>query len=409
MRNLTRGLQDSHFKSSNKRLVSLKFAKWSIILISIVFLILSLVSIPANNSANQPVRGILLESSQSAATSTNAIVIMPSFNFTLGGHVIAQSGFPVPNGTIRVSAFNSVYYINTGPNGAFKTTLTVPPDTPDGLYQVTIAYEANGSFGPSSNFTMVNVVREPLNLTLNAPRVIVSGLTATISGSIQSNNSALVGCTVAVALPWGVYYGMTDSTGSYKVSVSVPLEQFSPKVQATISASPKEPYVETAQTTGSIGIINPVEFIVPAIIIGAVVYEARNLELVSKKRIPSNSDFLDDQIETIYKKRAFATASKLSKEGRNSMIIAIYLNALDIAIRRFQIRLVESLTIRQTIEEILRRDKEGKGAAIFSQIGRIMEDFVYSQKFDESKAKDAERLLEKLKVAWAPREGESLA
>ncbi len=399
MRNQIRVLQDSRSKSSSEVLVHLKFIESLFILIVIAFVSLSIALAAVAVGSSNTTQRILLESNQSAPISNNTIVSMPSFNFTLSGHVLTHSGAPAPNGTVRINAFDSVLYAKTDLNGAFETTLTVPPDAADGLYQITIAFEANGLFGPSSNFTLVDVVRKALNYTLNVPAVIIPGTSATITGNIKSNGSALAGCAVSVALPWGVYYGTTDTLGNYKVSVSVPLTQFSPTVQATISTTPEESYVERTQTTRSIGVFNPAEFTVLVIIIGAVIYEVRNLELVSKKRTTSSSDL--NPLDSLYKKRDSETESKLSKEGRSSRIISIYLEALSIAIRKFQIRFVESLTIRQTIDEISKRDKEGEGSAIFSQIAMIMEDFAYSSKFDESRVKDADQLLEELKTTWA--------
>jgi hypothetical protein len=357
-------------------------------------------SIPTHSNYQSP--RIFLESGQSSL-SNSTIVAMPSYNFSLNGHVLTQTGAAVANGTVQINAFDTLYYVNTDSNGVFGLTLTVPPSTPDGLYKVTVAFEASGSFGPSSTFALVNVVHKLLNFTLYTPAVVVTGLGASVSGNIQSNGSALPGCAVSVALPWGIFYGTTDSSGNYKVPVSVPLTQFSLEAEAIVSANPTQPYIETVQTTRSIGIFNPIEVIVPAIIIDALIYEARNLELVSRKRVASTVNFFGNQLESIYKRRPSETSERQSRGRRNSKILTIYRESIDLANKKFQTRLGESLTTRQAINEISKLDKGGSGAQAFSEIAKITEDFAYAETFDETRIKDAEKSLGDLKVAWMTR------
>lgn len=359
---------------------------------------------PTNNAV--PKIG-LLESFQGISTTSN-ITVLPSYNFTLGGHVYTGSNTPVSNGTLKVVAFDSVFYAKTGTNGSFQVILNVPPNTANGFYEVSVAFDANGQYGPSSNFTSVKVARSPLNFTISIPSIVVSGSSGTISGSVKSNGSALAGCAVSVTLPWDVYYGKTDASGNYQISVSVPLAQLSPVAHAVISANPVQPYIETVQTTRSIGLFNPVELIFPVIVVGAVLYEMRSLDLLSKKEIRASIDLLGAKLDSVTRSmRLPGTAQKkLRKEGRSSKIVQIYADASSLASARFQIRLLEGLTIRQITDRISKLDSEGKGAKLFSQISHIMEDYLYSRTFDESRVKYADAFLAQLKLIWGGKETE---
>ncbi|HKT22629.1 MAG TPA: DUF4129 domain-containing protein, partial [Nitrososphaerales archaeon] len=301
---------------------------------------------------------------------------------------------PLPDAPVQITFFNASETLRTDASGVFATTLTVPANASDGVYYVYARFAPQGAFGPSVNFTSIQVVHLPMNITLVAPSLSLAGLSATIGGTARANGTAVSGANVTVDSPWGAVSAVTDASGGFKVSLPVsPFEfAFSRNVTATVVAP--QPYIARGTVADSLGLFNILLVALPVAAVAILGYEAVKLgafEGVRKRR-----DGALSMAEGQYgpaEEPAFETLI-----GGHEVLL-LYREALIMAAKKLSIRFRPSLTLREALALV---QSKGEGPALepFRTLTQAAEDLLYASAFDQARVESAKAAFAALEVHW---------
>ncbi len=321
--------------------------------------------------------------------------ILPTFSFPVEGNLTTVSGVALPDAPVKITFISESLILHTDAKGAFATRLTVPANATDGIYNVYASFAPQGVFGPSFNFTSIQVVHLPMVLKLDAPSLSFPGFATTLTGTAYSNGTAVAGANVTVSSPWGSSSARTDSSGAFRISVPVSALEFAFSRNVSVSASAPQPYVASAVITKSLGLFNILLVVLPAAAIGIVGYEADRLgvfEALKKSRSREEAEY-----EELFAGQA-QDLTALDLEGGPELLEA-YRRALGLASKRFAIRFRKSQTIREMTAAVGARDS-GEGFRLFRGIMLTAEDLLYSKDFERARLKTALDDLPKLEEAW---------
>ena len=320
-------------------------------------------------------------------------VQLPTFSFVVRGNLTTSSGTPLPEAPVKITFFNETSYATTSAAGTFAANLTVPANAPDGIAYVNVAFAPQGTYGPSMNFTSIEVARLSLKVTLDVPKLSLAGFTTNVSGTLTANGTAVPDAAVIVGSPWGQFQTRSDGTGRYALALPVSLSEFALTQELRVSVLPPRAYVSPGQATTAISLLNPLLIILPAVGVGVTAYEFESLGLMPRLRRSTQ-------------KSEFATGRPLPASSPDpqvptaqpSGIILVYLQAVTLASRRLKLDFKESATVREMVGGV--RKLDGAGAALFSSILIATEDFLYAREFDLTRVEMAEENLTKLRELW---------
>jgi len=321
--------------------------------------------------------------------------VLPTFSFPVSGNLTTTSGVPLPNAPVKITFFGQSSMTTTDAKGVFASRVTVPANASDGVYDVYAAFSPSGVFGPSVNFTSVQVVHLPLDLKVGAPSLSFAGFSLPISGVVSANGSALAGAAVTVSTPWGAFQGRSGSAGDVSVRVNVPIWEFAFSKQITVTAAPGQPYVAQGSVQVKVGLFNVLFVVLPSLGVGLTTYELKSLGLLRMSRKDAEDAGMaafraKEQLESV-------AATERQRAGSTGMLSVFY-EAEALAQRRFGINFRESDTLREILDKVWKED--AKGGEIFASIVSATEDFLYAPKFDERRVGEAERELAELRKAW---------
>ena len=320
--------------------------------------------------------------------------ILPTFNYTVQGNLNPKSGIPLPNAPVRITSFGENYTISTNSSGIFKTVLTVPANATDGIHYIYAAFAPEGTLGPSVNFTSIEVVHEPILITLSPISQVYSGLNSSLSGTLKANGSALSNASILVSTPWGNQLTKTDNTGRFATSFLVPLSAFGFSGTVQIRASPLQAYVSQGSSSTTFGILNPFWVVLPLVALGIVVYEVRNLNVFGRKGEDASAREKKEAVERTVNELMSAKTETLE----SSEMAKIYKRALLLAVEKFGVALAPSLTIRE-IQTLVANS--GGTSNSFDTISFAFEDYLYSQAFDLRRVDSSAKELDLLEKEWS--------
>lgn len=320
----------------------------------------------------------------------------PTFGFGLRGDLTTTAGTPLPGATVRLTFVNESELAVTGPGGAFNASFVVPANATDGVHYVYAAFAPRGVFGPSTNFTSIDVVREPLTLDVAAPSLSLSGFVTEVSGRLMANGTAVSGAHVTVNTPWGGASGRTNSAGLFRLSFQVSPFEFLFGAQVLVRAAPSEAYVSSGSAVVDLGLLNPLIVILPLLFLGMITFEAKEVREFRRsagRRAP----------ETVLVERPTSPQEgpNLTEAGGPPVegMLAYYRRAISLAGARFGLRFEESMTVREISRDVVGREVS-KGAEDFRELMLDVEDFLYSKSFGQDRAEAAGRRLASLEEAW---------
>ena len=344
-------------------------------------------------------------------------IAYPTLNYTVHGYLTTTGGTHLPNAPVRIEAFGKNYSTTTNATGSFSKILTVPANAAIGTYYVTVSFAPKGTFGPAENLTEIQVVKIPETLTANVQSTFFSGWSNVVSGHATANGTSLANTTVTVETPWGNYQSLTDAKGNYNFLVPVPLSNFGSSATLDLIANPSEAYISGVSISRSVNTFNPLEIIIPVLVIGFGTYEARNLNLIpflrkrlvrSKKESPLASGEVKQEL--ILEGELPSQVSDSPSIAREvPRLVMAYKEALALASRKFGIQFSKDLTIRETIALVSGYGKDSAAQEYFSNIALATEDYIYSERTSdyfkltspEEIENVAQNYLGKLKEIWS--------
>ena len=321
--------------------------------------------------------------------------VLPTFSFPVSGNLTTTSGVPLPDAPVKITFLGESSMTTTDTNGVFASRVTVPANASDGVYDVYAAFAPSGAFGPSINFTSVQVVHLPLGLKVGAPSLSYAGFSLPISGKVSANGSALAGAAITVTTPWGAFQGKSGADGNVDVQVNVPIWEFAFSKQITVLADPAQPYVAQGSVQVKAGLFNVLVVVLPSLGIGLTGYELKSLGLLRRPRRGSP----DAGIAALRAKEQLESVAATERQrARSSGMLSVFYEALALAQRRFGIDFRESDTLREILDKLAKGDV--RGMELFSLIVGTTEDFLYAPRFDEGRVREAERQLAELRKEW---------
>lgn len=316
--------------------------------------------------------------------------ILPTFSFNVSGTLTTTNGVTLPNAPIKITSFGTNYFLSTDKNGIFVTSLTVPANATDGLYTIYASFAPQGFFGPSVNYTTIEVVHEPLTVTLNQVSTAVAGFGKEVSGTVTTNGTPVSDANVTLITHWGDLFTKTNSRGQFSVRTTVPLSQFlSSSVNATVT--PIQAYINSGSSGVSMAIFNPLYVALPILFGSVLIYELRGLGIFRKKSDDASEDHVRETVQSMLSQAA------VSQEV--SRLVQIYSQALLLAVRKYDLRFLPSSTIREIMAHV-NGASHGVGMNEFTSISLTLEDFLYARSFDESRIKDSVEAFGQLEKIW---------
>jgi hypothetical protein len=339
---------------------------------------------------------------------------LPTESFSVSGNLSTASGAPVPLAPMQVSFLNATVKVYTNSVGQFGATFVVPPNTPNGNYDVYARFAPVGVFGPSFNLTLIQVVREILNLSAGTPWLSLAGFSSTLSGNILTQNgSAVPNASILVNSPWGVFRGISNASGGFAIKVGIPIWEFAFWKPVTVSATPVQPFVDSGRAASSFELFNILWLVIPGIIVGFSAYEAKNLGLLPALKKLSASRPRRKKVEAIQvREQAIAIGEEalgdiIQTKAKAHRMISIYMEAVGLAVQRFAgVTFKDSFTIREVFNAVKRRSAEDQNRSsprameLFQEISSASEDYLYSSHFEAKLVNDAEAWIDELRSLW---------
>jgi hypothetical protein len=320
---------------------------------------------------------------------------LPTFSFAVKGNLTTFAGAPLPGATVRVTFIDETMLTKTDSAGRFNASFIVPANATDGVHDVYAAFAPKGVFGPSTNFTSIDVVRDPLIVNLVAPSLSFAGFATAISGTATANGTAVSNALVTVDTPWGSARGVTDATGHFRLDFQVSPFELLFGAQVTVSATPPKPYIKTGYASAQLGILNPLIVILPLLFVSLATFEANQVREFKRRAPRQEAETFPDSQETAKE------IPRVQDEGGHALpeILAYYIEAVSLASARFGLEVEESKTVRETAREISGREAS-VGSEAFSRLMLTVEDYLYSASFDSRRVQAAKIDLDAVKEAW---------
>lgn len=317
--------------------------------------------------------------------------ILPTFSFNVSGNLTTAAGAPLPYAPVNVTFFGSSQILRTDARGVFATRLTVPANATDGIHYVYASFAPQGAFGPSVNFTSIEVVHLPMTLTVNTPSLSLAGVSTTVTGTARANGTAIADANVTVSSPWGAVTATTNYAGVYKANIPVSPLEFAFTKNVTVSAVAPQPYVAEGVAVKTLGLFNVILVLLPAAGVAVVGYEALKLGAFERFRKREEAEPMEESLPE--------AAVEFAESSAGHELLVVYLSALQLASKRFSVRFRKSQTIREALAAV-RAKEDGPGAAAFAEIAASLEDFLYAPSFDQKRAASAKAKLAELEGHW---------
>ena len=318
---------------------------------------------------------------------------LPGATFSVHGNLTTTNGGPLPDAPVTVTYMGDSIVTTTDGAGVFRAQFAVPDNATDGTYFIYARFTPRGVYGPSFNFTSIDVYHLLLTVALSVPRLSWAGFSTHIDGSAVSNGTAVADATVTFVTPWGTSTTKTDSTGHFNVVFPVSPLEFAFSKNAALTVSPSEPYIAPSTIVVTLGLFNILVVILPAAIVGAAGYEAYSLGVFQNLRGRRQEEVVQLTAQT------WASVESLVPDNGPEPL-KLFGRALALASTRFSIPFRSSQTIREMLSLVKVKD-DGEAFVAFSRVLLTAEDFLYGQKFDSSRTAEARGALSTLEVLWS--------
>jgi hypothetical protein len=321
---------------------------------------------------------------------------LPGATFRVHGN-LTTNGVPLPDAPVTVTFLSDSIATTTDSSGTFGAQFTVPNNATDGTYHVYARFSPMGVYGPSFNFTSIDVYHLHLALVLSVPGLSWAGFSTHIGGTATSNTTAVANAAITLVSPWGTFTAKTDSTGHFDIVLPISPLEFASSKNVTVTVSPPEPYIAGSKVVVTLGLFNILVVVVPAAIIGVAGYEAYGLGVFQELRTRVRGR----ERETVQLATLEGPAlESLPAADRGPEPLRFFGRALLLASTRFSIVFRPSQTIREMLSLVKAKD-DGEAFVAFSRVLLTAEDFLYGQRFDSSRTEDARKALFALQVLWS--------
>jgi hypothetical protein len=323
---------------------------------------------------------------------------LPGATFGVHGNLTTTSGVPLPDAPVTVTYLHESVATTTDGVGTFRAQFTVPNNATDGIQYVDARFSPRGVYGPSFNFTSIDVYHLHLKLIISVPKLSWAGFSTYIKGTVSSNGTAVASAAVTLDSPWGTYATRTDPAGHFDIVFPVSPLEFAFSRSVTVTFSPSQPYIAGSTVVETLGLFNILIVILPAAIIGVAGYEANSLGVFQDIRVRLRGR--REQMTTPLAMMEKPSLGELPSPDRGPEPLRLFGRALLLASSRFSLEFRPSHTIREMLSLVKAKD-DGEAFVMFSRILLTAEDYLYGRTFDSSRIDEARRAFATLEVLWA--------
>lgn len=316
---------------------------------------------------------------------------LPTQSFSVHGNLTTGSGVPLPGAPVRVTFLNESVATSTNGAGVFGATFTVPADSKDGLYNVSARFAPQGVFGPSFNFTTIQVTHIPIVLNVSSPHISLPGFGTALVGTAEANGSAVPDVNITVSTPWGTEHALTDQSGGFRVGVPISPFEFALSRAVNVTGSPAQPYIAAGSVVSDLFLFNPLLAIIPVALVLLVVYEAESLGVLGRGE--------EEEAEGAGAWEEAGVAREEPVPENLAEPVVLYRRALKAASSKFGLKFKGSQTIREVLSSVAAKSPQS-GLEGFTTVSMAAEDFLYSEKFEGSRVATAKGEVEKLEKEW---------
>jgi len=145
------------------------------------------------------------------------INMLPGKNYTIKGTIQTEKTLPYTQ--IKITWLEK-QYTTTIYNNTFTTTINIPQNITEGTYILKAETPPYKIFAPSQNSTKITIQKLPLNITLDIPSLIITGINTEIKGKITSNETLPTTITLTIA---GQTYTTNITTNEFQITLNTPL------------------------------------------------------------------------------------------------------------------------------------------------------------------------------------------
>ena len=311
---------------------------------------------------------------------------LPGKYFTVEGKIYAERRLPYNQ--IKVSWLTSSTTAEIE-NGTFKLTLKVPETISDGKYVLKAEAPASEIFAPASTTLYVNVQRIPINLTVEAPPIAISGIESNIVGKIAYEGEEKFNSTIKLVL--GQEH--VENVGQeFTIKFTPPLTIFSGYQTYRLQVKPQPPWYSSVEAEGRIFIVNPITVAVPVGLVSAIAVKMLREEKKKAKAVEKGIEKVEEAKKVQEREKYYV------REGLE-WLINVYWQAVVIVSNLTKIEMKPSTTIREYLAQVKEAGKEFYSS--FEKISIVAEKALYSPKVTEEELETAKKSIEELQTIYA--------
>ena len=312
-------------------------------------------------SKSEPITLSLIYEVPSINVYVDKINLTPLEELGIAGQILTDSGI-LPN-NLYVRAFGETRIVRVSGDGFFNLTINIPGRVSTGVHEIIFYTKAYGILAPARSTIRINVYRVPVNLSIEAPAIALTGTQISVKGGLSTagnlTNNTLSGEVILEFL--GDRRVLRVENGTFSANLSIPLMASSGFTDIVIEFYPANPAYDRSTARLKLLIINPIIILIP--LLGVVYLSRTAFKIISPRRKP--------RFETATKR---AEAVK-EREIRPAGIVEIYLEAVKIVEGMIGIAKKPSETIREFLSRVM--DGLGERAAIFEELSYMTEIAVY--------------------------------
>jgi hypothetical protein len=296
-------------------------------------------------------------------------VVYPGKMFAISGN-ITWGHLPVSGISVEVAILGSIVTARSGANGRFSVDVSVPSDYPEGLTSIRLMSLGEGVYGPAAASADVEVVRQPLELRVNAPSWAVSGFPVRVQGTVMSDGVPVVNCSIGLESRVGSIVTKTGSDGRFEADLSPPTVLGTESYSFMVSATPVEPWIRSSSVSGEVFMTNLLTLVGgPVLLVAGGYYVSR----IIRRRPRSRPNIRESQPVGEPIPLAVAPIAGVEPEGMRDS----YASALDLVSRRTGLSPRPSSTLREYLSEVW--SSLGEGGRPFRALTMLYERWLYDR------------------------------
>lgn len=300
--------------------------------------------------------------------------VYPGKSFTVTGKVTSIQE-PLQGIEVTARYLGSTHVTTSDENGDYRFTLQTRGDAAEGQARVTVSSAPRALYGPASATLSLSVTRDPVELRVDGPTLLLSGMTGAISGRVTVGGAPLTGCRVQITLGEELVAAVTGPSGTFNASMAYPFTRLSSRLTYLVVASPAEPWYSSGSYRESFYLLNPLPALGLLLALAALA--------ANRRRLPPPTGALDAAPPL--------TPQPTLIEGLTGPP-GLYVKAVHIVAGLTGAVLPPSFTIREYLAGVkprLRRTAYG----VFQRISRLYEAWAYGREKSSATDRRMESLL----------------